>query len=575
MMTLPRSTTLLPAAVLFLAACGDAPSPRTAAAEGDPFCEDAMARVDAWVEAAAETGLRDEDAAYGGTAVVGHTTELVRGMNALQTVGYYPSQLQRFVNLMTLIQVDGDLEPVPYLAESWTESDDGTSVTFRLRDDVYWHDGERTDAYDVAFTYLRATDTATAFPNAAFFEWYLPGDEGVEVVDSLTVTFRMRPHAEVLDPWRALAIMPEHLLGEVPPEELVEHPFGTRCPVGNGPFVFVSHATDDRWVFEANPGFPAGLGGRPYLDRLVYRVIPEQTTLLTELITGRVDVFVSLRPDQASVVVDNEGTGLRTMAPREFTFVAWNTRRPQLADARVRRALTLGVDRGAVVDALLRGYGSVAQTGIPPYHWAYDPDLPAPAFDPIQARRLLDQAGWRDRDGDGVREGPDGTRLAISVIFNAANQDRRTIAELMQAQLREVGVELTPEPLEAGTMAERVMDPGARDFDGLILAWVPEFRVEESDLFASVRIDEPYAFAGLRDAQVDDLLARLPLATERDQARPLWDRYQRRILDLQPFTYFYYAQRLAGVSDRMTGVEMDYRGELVNVRRWRVRADDR
>ncbi|MEJ2539041.1 MAG: ABC transporter substrate-binding protein [Gemmatimonadota bacterium] len=573
-MTKPHRSRAAPLLLtLFLAAaCGDGGerTPRAEAMAGGPFCEAAMTRVNEYMAAATAETPVPEDPAYGGAAVVGGITDLIRGMNALQTVDINASQYQQFVNLMTLIQVDRELEPTPYLAESWTVSEDGTSLTFRLRDDVYWHDGERTDAYDVAFTYLRATDPETAFPNAAFFRWYVPGEAGVEVEDSLTVTFRMEPHSEVLDPWRALAIMPRHLLEDVPPSELASHPFGTVCPVGNGPFVFLAHRPDESWIFEANPAFPAELGGRPFLDRLVYRVVPEQTTLLTELLTGSVDVYVDMRPDQAAVVMESDDADVLTMDARSYTFVAWNSRRAELADPRVRQALTLAIDRSAVVDALLRGYGTLARTGIPPYHWAYDPEMDGLDYDPARARTLLTEAGWTDRDGDGVRENADGLPLELVLIFNAANQDRRTIAELMQAQLREVGVELTPEPLEAGTMAARATDPERRDFDGLILEWFPEFRVDETDLFAGSRVDSDYAFAGLQDREIDRLLDRLQVELDRGVARPLWERYQRRIVELQPFTYFYYAQRLAGVSRRLRGVEMDFRGEWSSVRDWRI-----
>ena len=395
------------------------------------------------------------------------------------------------------------------------------------------------------------------------------------MVDSFTVTFRMEPHSEVLDPWRVLAIMPEHLLGDVPSEELGEHPFGTRCPVGNGPFVFLSHRPDESWIFEANPAFPRALGGRPHLDRLVYRVVPEETTLLTELLAGGVDVFANVRPDQAAVIRASDVAELRVTEARGFTFVAWNTRRPRLQDARVRRALTMAVDRQAVVDALLRGYGTLARSGIPPFHWAFDGDLEGLEHDPAGARVLLDRAGWTDRDGDGIRENRQGDPLRLEVIFNAASQDRRAIAELMQAQLREVGVDLTPVPLEGQTMAARAMDAGSRDFDGLILEWIHEFRVDEADLFSGSRVDGPYAFAGLTDAELDDLLDALQVELDRGAARPLWSRYQRRIQELQPFTYFYFSQRLAGVSRRLEGAEMDFRGYWVNARNWRIAPDAR
>lgn len=527
-----------------------------------------MARVDSFMAAnPLATGDR-----YGGTGVVGAIGEMVGGMNALATVDYGANQYHQFVNLMTLVKLDENLEPVPYLAESWSLNEAGTELTFRLRDDVYWHDGERTDAHDVAFTYLRATNPETAFPNSAFWDHYVRGPDGVEVVDDFTVIVRLEPHAEILDPWRTMGIMPEHLLGDVPPTELASHPFGSVCPVGNGPFVFVSHRPTESWTFEANPAFPAGLGGRPYLDRLVYRVIPDQATLLTELLTGSVDVYLSVRPDQASAVVEDADTRLVAFDPREFTFVGWNTRRPQLADPRVRRAITLATDRAAVVQALLRGYGVVAETGIPPFHWGYDPTLQGLGHDPAAARSLLDQAGWVDRDQDGIRENAQGDPLELSVLYNAGNQDRQTIVELMQAELRSVGIDLTPVGLEPGELARRVTSPSVRDFDGVALAWVHEFRVDEKDLFLSTRGDQPLGFSGLDDAQLDSLLEQLPLLTDREAATPRWHAYQRRIVELQPWLYLFYAQKLTGVSNRLQGVEMDFRGEFMTVRDWWIQS---
>jgi peptide/nickel transport system substrate-binding protein len=561
-----RRFALFIAFLAFVAGCGDAPSPRAEAAAADPFCQGAMAAVDSFVASGAQAA--PEDSRFGGTAVVGGIAEMVNGMNAFATIDYGANQYQQFVNLMTLVRLDEELVPQPYLAESWSLSEDGTELTFQLRNDVHWHDGERTDAHDVAFTFLRATDPETAFPNASFWDRYVPGPEGVEVLDDFTVTFRLEPHAEVLDPWRAMAIMPEHLLGEVPPGELAAHPFGTVCPVGNGPFVFVSHRPQERWVFQANPTFPAGLGGRPALDRIVYRVIPDQTTLLTELLTGAVDVYLSVRPDQAAAVVQDDDTRLEVFDPREFTFVGWNTRRPQLADARVRRAITMATDRSAVVQTLLRGYGIVAETGVPPFHWGHDPDLAGVDRDLEAARRLLSQAGWVDRDGNGVREDAAGLPLEVTVVYNAGNQDRQTIVELMASELREVGVALTPEGLEPGQLAARVTDPAVRDFDGIALAWVAEFRVDEKDLFHSERANQPWGFAGIGDPELDALLDTLQLVEKREDAVPLWHRYQERIVELQPFLYLFYSQKLTGITNRLQGVAMDSRGEFNSVRDW-------
>jgi len=470
---------------------------------------------------------------------------------------------------MPLLYYDENIVPQPRLAESWEVSEDGRVITFHLRQDVFWHDGEQVDASDVAFTWDVVTDPLTAFANAAFWDHYVKGPEGVEVVDDFTVRIRLEPHAEFLDPFTRTQILPEHLLGEVPHDRLREHPYGTICPVGNGPFVFVEHLPQDRWVFEANPGFSPSLGGRPFLDRYVYRVIPEQTTLLTELLTENLDVYINPRPDQARTILDNPNLELRSYTFRQYVLVGWNARRPQVADPRVRRAITMATNREDIVQAILQGYGTVANAGIPPFHWAYDAEsAPVLPYDPDAARRLLDEAGWRDRDGDGVRESADGMRLAFSIKYNTGNQQRQDIAEIMQSQLAQVGIEAQPQVVEWGTLLQQINTPELRDFDGVVMGWSTEFKLDDTDLFHSERIDQPFAWSGTRNPEIDRLLEALSLATDREEARRLWRDYQAVIVEEQPYTYFYFPDRLDGINRRLRDVEMDARGEWLNIEDW-------
>jgi len=579
MSTLPRraAVCLLLSAGFVAAACGvgegGGGGQAAAGAGGGEFCRTAMARVDSFMATVPDTFTGDR---YGGTAVVGGIGELVDGMNSVTSTDFGAQQNQNFVNLMTLVHYDEKLNPVPYLAKSWDVSKDDTELTFHLRDDVRWHDGVPTSAYDVRFTYLRATDPSTGFPNAAYWTYYVKGDSGVEVLDSTTVRFHMKPHAEFLDPWRATAILPEHLLGDVPPAQLRQHPYGTVCPVGNGPFVFAEHRQDESWTFVANPDFPAELGGRPYLDRYVYRIIPEQTTLLTDLLTGGVDVDLGVAPDAADRVENADQVRLVTYPTRQYNFVGWNARIPQLQQAAVRRAITYATDRKEMVDAIVKGYGRVANTSVPPFHWAYDPafDSVMP-YDPARARQLLDSAGWKDRDGDGVRENADGVPLELTVKYNTGNQQRQQIAEIMQSQLRKVGIEIHPQSLEWATLVSQMTNTETRPIQGIVMGWVTDFALNDRDLFDSDAADDPYGFAGLKVPAVDRLLDTLQLVPSRKQAIPLWRDYQKLIIRYQPYTFLYFPEALTGVSRRIHDVKMDVRGYMIDTDRWWIPADQR
>ena len=578
-MTTKRAGIALGLTTLLAACGGDYGGGGAALADFGTFCADARARVNAFISRMEQERPVADSTRYGGTAVVGAIGELTNGMNHFVSSMYETNEHQRHVNLMTLLRYDPSFELEPYLAESWEvdDPDRPTAVTFRIRPDVYWHDGSKVDAEDVAFTYRTITDSATAYTNLSMFDHYVRGPEGVEVLDSLTVRIRIaRPHAGYMDPWWYVAIMPHHLLEDVPVTQLQQHPFGTQCPVGNGPFVFVEHRPQESWTFRANPAFPEALGGRPYLDRYVYRVIPEQTTLLTDLLTENIDVFVNPRADQAPQIEASPRLSLVHYVWPAYTLVAWNARRPQFADARVRRAMTLGTNRQEMVEAQLRGYGTIANTGVHPLHWAYDKSLADElAYDPTEARRLLDEAGWIDRDGDGVRENADGVHLEFVLKYNQGNQRRADIAEIMQAQLAQIGVRVRPQVVEFGTMLEQ-MTSAERDFDAAIFGWTYGLgSIDETALFHSSRNEEPYGFTGTNSARMDRLLDTLPLVIDREEAIPLWREYQQVILEEQPYTFVYFDERLDGISRRLRGVQMDARGEWINIKDWWIPREER
>jgi len=191
-------------------------------------------------------------------------------------------------------------------------------------------------------------------------------------------------------------------------------------------------------------------------------------------------------------------------------------------------------------------------------------------YDRDAARALLEEAGWTDRDGDGVRENAEGLPLSISVKYNTGNQQRQSIAEIMQAQLAEIGIEVRPQVVEWATLLQQINTPDLRDFDGVVIGWVTEFKLDDTDLFHSERIDEPYAWPGTRNPEIDRLLDRLQKVVDREEALPLWAEYQRLVAREQPYTYFYFPDRLDGLNRRLKGVVTDARGEWISIRDWYI-----
>ncbi len=495
----------------------------------------------------------------GGTVVVTSSDDLAP-LNSLVSGARYSQEVLRYAIALPLIAYGPGLEFVPALARSWQELGD-TAVVFELRNDVFWHDGAHTTAYDVAFTFERAMEPGTTYPNAGdYANW-----TGVEVIDSFHIRFRYTPHGDPLATVPFLPVMPRHLLDSIPADRMAQAEYN-RNPVGNGPFRFVEYRPGERWVFEANPDYPEALGGRPRIDRLVWRIIPDNTAQMAELRTANAQLALNVGAE-GWTALDTAGPVVPiTRESRQYSMIAWNGRRAPLGDARVRRALSLAIDRQRMIDVIRHGAGYLATGPVGRYHWSFDSTLTPLPHDSAEARTLLAEAGLRDVDGDGMLEKPDGSPLRIELLY-PPSQPNPDLAELVRSDLAGVGIRLEPRPMEFTTIVGRITSPG-RDFDGAMLAWEADFRLGLRATFHGDELDNPYQIAGYRNPAVDSLIDRTERMVDRDAARPMLHRLQRVLRDDQPWSFLYYYDDLFARRRELRGADMDIRGALVNLPRW-------
>lgn len=505
------------------------------------------------------------DAPVGGTAVVAFSGG-PRTANPLLAADAYSQELTRALVFLPLVRLGPELELEPRLAESW-EMEGDSVVVFRIRRDVRWSDGVPTTGHDVVFTFERALDPATGFPNVAQIAHW----RGVEAVDSFTVRARLDPVSEPLLYLAQLPIVPRHVLDTVPPERLAGAAFNLR-PVGNGPFRVVEARPNDRWVLVADTSFPESLGGRPRLDRLVWQVIPESAAQIAALQAGDVDVVVGVRPEafeRGSSRPELWGLERPTLS---YVAIAWNGRREPLDDPRVRRALGLAIDRGAILGALRGGYGTLAAGPVPPGHRAHSSAVEPLPYDPDSARTLLDEAGLRDQNGDGVRDAPGGERFRPILLVPAESDYNRDLAQVVQADLAEIGVPLQIRPLEFATLVSTITAPD-RAFDAALLALDADLRLDLRSFFHSGYMEGPYQVAGYRDVALDSVLDALETERDDERARELWETAQERLAEDQPWTFLYFVTDLILGRARLHGVDADLRGILHSAPEWSVEPD--
>jgi len=505
----------------------------------------------------------DDGPHRGGQVVIALTSDFTGVNSLIAPLSVTTSEIERQL-FLPLVHEQPDFKTIePALAESWEFSDDHRELTFHLRRDVLWSDGTPVTADDVVFTFAAWTDEAVAWESASA----LGKIDRVEAIDAHTARFYFDQvyATQLLDAATFGVILPKHAWGALPFAEWHENADWFREHlVVDGPFDLVSWTPQQEIVLQRNPLYHAD--DLPYLDRVVLRVVPDQSSQLTQLLNGQVDFVVQLSPDSLERVETSPDVRLHPYWTRGYIAVGWNTRRPELADARVRRALTRGIDRQALVDSIWGEHARPLAGPIPPDVWLYDETLEPLAYDPDEARRLLAAAGWTDSDGDGVVD-RQGQPLRLRLLTNTGNRQREDAAVLIQDQLGRVGVAVTADVLEFNTMIEQAL---GGDFDGLLFGTTIPTTMDFRFALHSDEIEDGSNLVAYSNPEVDRLLDEIREQPTLEAAQPLFDRLQRIVLEDQPYTFLWQSQRLVGARKRVHGVAPNHLFTLWDLDEWWV-----
>jgi peptide/nickel transport system substrate-binding protein len=433
----------------------------------------------------------------------------------------------------------------PDLLERWEQRDERT-VRLHVRPGLRWHDGVPVTADDVVFTIERQGDEATASTRAGD----VAAVDSVRAVDSMTVEVRFaRIGPASLNALLEVVPVPRHLLDTVPAERLRFSSFNDN-PVGNGLFRFVSWQKGQQVTVAANPDAPEG---RPPLDRIIVRNVPEPTARLTELLNGNGDL-AKISADQRERAQSARGVTVATAAQVRPGWIAFNTDRAPVSDLRVRRAFLMAVDRQGIVRGLMGEQARAATSPIPPALGGEGEGIRPIPHDVAAAGRLLDEAGWRDTNGDGIRD-QGGRPLRIEVEYSSADPVRADLLVAMQAQLRAVGIDLVPRAYERTTWVERLR---GRQFTASFWGWGwgPGVMGPNAEMVFHSRSVPPNGpnFAGYRNPQADALIDRILVEGDDGAARGLWSQLEQLLIDDAVYAPIFLDPEFYAVNERFGNV---------------------
>ena len=506
-----------------------------------------------------------EEPRHGGTLVVGVTSDITTVNELLSSNSRLDNEVI-YRTFLHLLDENPDFEDRPAtfdpeLATSYSWSEDHLTLTFELRRDAVWSDGAPVTAEDVRFTWQAQTDPDLAW-HTAFWKEVI---EDVEVVDPYTVRF----HFSELSPDMLLranegVILPRHAWGELPFSEWRANArFFEENLVFSGPFALESWTPQQEVVLVRNERyFDPEL---PYLDRVVFRVIPETSNQVSQLLAGDLHVVEQVPIEDVDRLRSSDVARIHSYWHRLYVFTTWNARRTLFADAGVRRALTMAIDRQQIVDTLWGEFGRVATSPIVQNVWAHNDDIEPWPYDPERSREILADAGWVDRDGDGVLD-RNGERFSFEILSNQGNQPRIDAAVMIQEHLARVGIEARPRVVEFNAMTERLL---RGDFDAALFGWAMPTTLELRYAFHSSEAGEGrFNLSGYSNPRVDRLIERMEELPDLAASEPILMELQELIHRDQPVTFLWESQRINGYNRRVHPADPNLLSTFWYLRKW-------
>ena len=474
----------------------------------------------------------------------------------------YASNVQSYVQESLLARNPDTLEWEGLVARSWEISEDGLTIAFRLRDGVTFSDGRPLGADDVAFTFDFIMNESIAAPRDRA---YLEKVESVEATSPLEVVFRFRePYFNALALSGSMAVMPRHFY-----EPYLDEPAAFNeskgLLLGSGPYRLADPKswTPDLGIveLERNPRYWGPVA--PSFDRLLWKVIENDSARLTTFRNRDIDSYTA-RPREYLGLRDDAALGEQARnfefmnAVAGYSYIGWNQRRAgeptRFADRRVREAMTWLTDRARIIDEIMLGYAEPAVSPFSPRSRQHNPAVEPRPFDPDKATTLLAEAGYADRNGDGVLEDEAGEPFEFELVYYQENEDTERMVLFLKDLYARAGVHLKPMPAEWPVMLDLL---GKRDYDAITLGWTSGVETDVYQMFhGSQTEDGGDNFVHFRHAEFDRLVDEARATVREEERMPLWQAVERIFHEEQPYTFLMRRKTLAFVDRRLQNLEV-------------------
>ncbi len=480
----------------------------------------------------------------------------------------YNSDINMQVYESLLTRNEKTLEIEGQLAKNWEVSEDGLTFTFTLREGITFQDGHPLTIEDVKYSFDRLMDPKTNNPHLkAVYDAFTT--ESAKILDERTIQFTAtKLHYKNLLTIGGFEVIPQHLWDTG--EDFNNHP-ASRHPVGTGPYKFYRWTTGKEIILERYAEW-GGLnrGKVNYPERLVYRIVNEQSVLLLLLKNGALDMYNRIPPlqwsRQLSKPIWDERLNKFEYPFPGYSYLGWNHRRKPFDDPKVREALAMIVNVDNLIDKVMQGHAMRTSGFLPPAAPGYNQDVPPVPHDPERALEILKEAGWSDTDGDGILD-KDGKPFQFTLMIPPISRNSVVASQYLKEDFRQVGIQMDILPLDWALMLERVKK---WNFDATMMSWGLALDSDPYGIWFSEEADKPdsYNTVGYKNKKADEIMVAARQELDEDKRNAMYRELHEIIAADHPVVFMWVEKRLMAVDKRWYNINFYLPRPCFNTDEW-------
>ncbi|QOR34367.1 hypothetical protein IMX26_12820 [Clostridium sp. 'deep sea'] len=455
----------------------------------------------------------------------------------------------------SLLTIDENLEVASELATDWTISEDNKVLTFNLKQDVKWHDGEKFTAEDVKYTYDVVMHDDYTGVRAKDLKYV----EKVEATSEYVVKIYLKQvDAPLMTKLAgsALGILPKHIFENTAVKDLKEH-VNSWNPIGTGPYKFVEYKPGQHTILTANTEY---YGDGPYIETIMVKTYQDTQVLLAAFENGDVDYIDEIPVNDIEHVKSSlkDTVEFKEGPQNRYNYIGLKQNHPILGDLKVRQALMYALDRDTIINTVFKGYGTVVNSHGVPFSWAYSDDVNKYEQNKDKAISLLEEAGWDKVGSDGIRVNNKGDKLTFVMVSATGNEDISNVISMIDEQWKAIGIDVVVEYYERSVLFSKYLDVGK--FEAYMWGWNLGVDPDSYLMFHSdCALDENGVLQGFNDVEyknddIDTWLVDGRKTFDIEQRKAIYAKISKKLNEELPYVFLYTNNLVKGMNNKVKNV---------------------